>query len=132
MSLSALILAAAMIVPVGQPCLRPRAIDGDTVACADGTRLRLSGIDAPEMPGHCRAGRACAPGSAIRSRGRLRSGLRLGPLTYRPLLRDIYGRTVALVYAGTINLSCRQLAARQAIYVARWDRGGHVKRECSL
>ena len=33
-------------------------IDGDTIHCGY-TRVRLAGIDAPEMPGHCQPGRAC-------------------------------------------------------------------------
>lgn len=35
--------------------------DGDTIRCG-AERIRLLGIDAPELPGHCRSGRACAPG----------------------------------------------------------------------
>ena len=39
-----------------------RAIDGDTLRTGN-TRLRLLNIDAPELPGHCRPGRHCAPGN---------------------------------------------------------------------
>ena len=47
-------------------CLAAIATDGDTLRCANlhsGTpKLRLARVDAPEMPGHCRRGRDCAPG----------------------------------------------------------------------
>lgn len=50
-------------------CLAAQAVDGDTLRCADGVgRVRLAAIDAPEMPGHCRRGRNCAPGDPIQSR----------------------------------------------------------------
>lgn len=40
--------------------------DGDTIRC-NGERVRLLGIDAPELPGHCRSGRDCAPGDRYAS-----------------------------------------------------------------
>ena len=43
---------------------------------------------------------------------------------------DRYGRTLAMVYAGGVNLSCRQLERRQAIYKPRWDNGGRVASSC--
>jgi len=49
-------------------CLSAVAVDGDTLRCADpgapklNFLVRLDRIDAPEMPGHCRRGRDCAPG----------------------------------------------------------------------
>jgi endonuclease YncB( thermonuclease family) len=43
-------------------CLVASVTDGDTLRCADGTRVRLAGIDAPEMPGHCAKWRQCTPG----------------------------------------------------------------------
>jgi endonuclease YncB( thermonuclease family) len=35
--------------------------DGDTIRC-NGERIRLLGIDTPELPGHCRKGRDCVSG----------------------------------------------------------------------
>ena len=43
-----------------------RVVDGDTLHC-DGGRIRLLGIDAPELPGHCAQGRDCAPGDPYES-----------------------------------------------------------------
>lgn len=123
-----LIFAAALGLPM--PCPAARALDGDTIACSNGVHIRLTGIDAPEMPGHCRAGRDCAPGDPVKSRDDLAAALAHHRVTYRPIKTDLYGRTVAMVYAARANLNCRQLAT--ARYVARWDSGGFVKRECGL
>ncbi len=52
-------------------CASPIAIDGDTLRCAAGPRVRLAGIDAPEIPGHCRRGRKCTPGDPAASTQRV-------------------------------------------------------------
>jgi endonuclease YncB( thermonuclease family) len=93
-------------------CVTPYVIDGDTFTC-NGTTIRLAGIDAPEMPGHCRAGRSCTPGDPIASRDYLRS-LSSGVVTCRTTDTDSYGRTVALCEAGGKDLSCAMVAAGHA------------------
>ncbi|MGC1270186.1 MAG: hypothetical protein WA842_06275 [Croceibacterium sp.] len=40
--------------------------DGDTIRCGD-ERIRLLGIDAPEMGGRCREGRVCVATTAMPS-----------------------------------------------------------------
>lgn len=88
------------------------AIDGDTLRCRiDGqggtTSIRLIGIDAPELPGHCRKGRACAAG-------------------------DPHASTRSLARAATKggDLSCHQLRHRAAIYVPKWDTARTIWRTC--
>ena len=103
----ALILAAALV------CTSPRVVDGDTLRCA-GERVRLLGIDAPEMPGHCRQGRRCVPGDAAASRAhliRLTKGKRVVCEWDR---RDRYGRPVARCVASGTDLSCAMLASGHA------------------
>jgi micrococcal nuclease len=109
-------------------CEAPRAGDGDSVSCGK-LRLRLVGIDAPEIS-HCRRGRQCVPGDGQASKRSLAAGLRLGPVRYRPVTTDRYGRTVAVVYAGRVNLSCYQLSKGGAAYISRWDTSSVVAREC--
>ena len=58
--------------------------DGDTFRCMDGTRIRLSAIDAPEMPGACRPGRSCAPGNPYQAKATL-AGLISGRTVEAPL-----------------------------------------------
>jgi micrococcal nuclease len=124
-----LLLAAA----VATPCIDPVAIDGDNVLCGPpGARVnvRLLGIDAPEMPGHCRRGRVCVKGDPFAAKASLARGLRLGPVTYRTMHIDRYQRPDAVVMAGQRNLSCWQIANRAAIYVWKWDAGGAIGRAC--
>jgi micrococcal nuclease len=99
-----------------------RAVDGDTLNC-QGLRVRLNGIDAPEMPGHCRKGRVCVAGNPYDSRASLAS-LTTAVTTILPLKIDRYGRTVAEVKLGSIgweDASCAQIRRGQAIYKPRWD-----------
>lgn len=103
--------------------------DGDTIRCGS-ERIRLLGIDAPEMPGHCRQGRMCAPGDPLASKAAIATLLRRRPLTIMRIGRDRYGRTLALVSAGGQDLSCAQLRSGQAIYVEKWDDGRRLAKAC--
>jgi hypothetical protein len=103
--------------------------DGDTIRCED-ERIRLLGIDAPELPGHCRAGRNCAPGDPYASTASLGEALR-PPLTIDRVGEDHYGRTLARVAGSNGDLSCWQLEHNQASYVAKWDDGLRIARNRS-
>ena len=106
-----------------------RAIDGDTLRCGS-IRIRLLGIDAAELPGHCRVGRHCAPGDPFAQQAALRR-LAAGPLTVRAVTQDRYGRLVATVHnAAGVDLSCAMIAAG-ATYKPAWDNGGIVRRSCA-
>ncbi len=82
-----------------------RAVDGDTLACG-AARVRVVGLDAPEMRGECGAERALARRARARLDELARGGLRLsqtGTDRYnRPLavVRDAEGRDVARVLIG--------------------------------
>jgi micrococcal nuclease len=118
MSAFALIAAAAL------SCI---AVDGDTLRCG-AERVRLIGIDAPEMPGHCRLGRNCAPGDPEASKAALAHLVDGRPVTLDRHGRDAYRRTLAFAFVGEIELSCAQIRAGHAVYVARWDVGGRLSR----
>jgi len=65
--MSLLLAAAAIIVPAGETftCTPTHVWDGDgPVWCAEGPRIRLSGIAAPEIDGSCRKGQPCPDGDA--------------------------------------------------------------------
>ncbi len=109
-------------------CPGAYVVDGDTIHCGH-PRIRLLGIDAPEIE-PCPRYRVCAPGDGQASKRSLIDALRFGPITYRPVTVDRYGRTVAVVWAGKVNLSCWQLQQNQAIYKPRWDNGGTIARDC--
>jgi endonuclease YncB( thermonuclease family) len=107
-----------------------RAVDGDTLNCA-GEAIRLIGIDAPEMPGHCELGRQCVQGDPFASQSNLY--VQLQPvMSLERVGTDRYGRTLAMVYANGQSLSCAQLRAGQAAYVGDWDDGQRVASECGV
>jgi len=107
-----------------------RVVDGDTLYC-DGGRIRLLGIDAPELPGHCAPGRDCAPGDPYESTRSLAEAMGDGrSLAIAVIGSDRYGRTLAMVKGAKGDLSCWQLAHREAIYRSRWDNGGLVAAAC--
>lgn len=109
-------------------CPSPRVIDGDTIRCG-AERVRLLGIDAPELHG-CPQYRRCVDGDPVASRLSLRQAVSSGPVRYRMIKRDRYGRAVAVVHAGGLNLSCWQIRQGRAEYVARWDDGRIIARSC--
>ncbi len=124
-------LIASLLLSLAAPQTRARcvAVDGDTLRCGR-ERVRLLGIDAPELPGHCLAGRRCAPGDPNVSTASLRAALRQGRITIQRVSVDRYGRTIALVRAGATDLSCWQLSRGQAIYKRYWDDDGRLARIC--
>lgn len=105
-----------------------RVTDGDTIRCGD-ERIRLLGIDAPELPGHCRTGRDCAPGDPVASTDNLRDAM-TGELHIERVGEDRYGRTLALVAGAKGDLSCWQLQHGQAVYKPKWDNGSRVSSMC--
>lgn len=95
-------------------CFSPVVVDGDTLRCGS-TRIRLQGIDAPEMPGHCREGRQCVSGDPFASTRHLRSLVAGRSIRCQRTDTDRYGRSVAICTAGQVNLSCEQLKAGHAV-----------------
>lgn len=110
------------------PCPAVVVVDGDSLRCG-AERLRLSGIDAPELHG-CRRGRQCVEGDGQASKQSLADGLRLGPFRYQRVGRDRYGRSLVAAWAGGTNLACWQIQRGGAVMIAKWDNGGRVAKAC--
>ncbi|WP_230770222.1 thermonuclease family protein [Sphingomonas sp. Leaf4] len=106
------------------------AIDGDTLRCGEET-IRLLGIDAPELPGHCREGRDCAPGDPFAAKAALQVAAK-GDATVERIGKDVYSRTLARVRVNGIDLSCSQMAGGHAIYKPDWDQFQLVATGCDL
>jgi len=106
------------------------AVDGDTLRCGREI-IRLIGIDAPELPGHCQEGRDCAPGDPLASRLALEA-LSRGTAVIDRQGRDHYDRTLARVRVNGVDLSCAQLAGGHAIYRSDWDQFGSVSKDCNV
>lgn len=90
--------------------------DGDNVRCSNVDKaIRLQGIDAPEMPGACRPGRACTPGDPFAARDYLRSLTAGRDVRCEAEGRDDYGRIIARCEADGIDLSCAMIASGHAV-----------------
>lgn len=128
--LTALLCAACAPLPQPDPLeVACTVTDGDTIRCGE-ERIRLLGIDAPETAGHCRAGRKCVAGDPAASTQSIEAAMEKGPKRIIRMGTDRYGRTLALVKVGEVDLSCHQLAGGHAVYVARWDTRKAVARTC--
>ena len=121
--------AAPTSVAERQPLSGCSVSDGDTIRC-QGERIRLLGIDAPELAGHCRAGRNCVAGDPLRSKLALEQALAGKRLTIERVGKDRYGRTLGVIYADGRNVSCQLVAGGYAVYVGEWDDGGRVNADC--
>ena len=100
--LEVLFLAAALTLPAGESftCTPIRVWDGDgPIWCAEGPRIRLSGIAAREMDGTCRPGQPCPNASAIQA---------------RDALVGLIGRPVGVSSEGHILVSGQALRCRSA------------------
>lgn len=104
-------------------------VDGDTLRCG-GERVRLLGIDAPELPGHCRPGRQCVDGDPFAASEALKAALIGDGLRLRAVGSDRYGRTLANVYVSGHNISCGLIDKGFVKYVERWDNGRLVAKDC--
>ena len=110
-------------------CPSAYVVDGDTLRCGS-VRLRLLGIDAPELAGHCPSYRECAPGDGVASKRSLMAAVRNGHVTYSIVTTDRFGRYVVEAWAGRTNLSCWQLQQGQSVYKPHWDNGGLIAAAC--
>lgn len=120
----------ALALAVSTHCL---AIDGDTIVCLVGNErvhIRLNGIDTPELPGHCRAGRTCAPGDPVAAKTAMSAMISGKRVRWLNLGTDRYGRTIGQVKVGQLDVQCAQLKAKLAIYKPHWDNKQTVKRAC--
>lgn len=109
------------------------AIDGDTIVCRVGfnrVHLRLNGIDSPELPDHCRPGRHCAPGDPYAAKANMARLIAAKRVEWADLGTDRYGRTIAEVRAGGVDVQCAQLRGGFAIYKPRWDNEKLLARTC--
>lgn len=118
-----------MAIDAPYTCVAPIVVDGDTLRCGS-IRLRLLGIDAPELHG-CPKWRTCVSGDGRAATASLSHALRAGRVRYRVVTIDRFGRSVVMAWAGQVNLSCWQLQHSQAVYKPKWDNRGQVARECN-
>lgn len=90
-----------------------RVADGDSLV-VDGERVRLDGIDAPELHQSCGAPGKEWPCGA-RAKAALEALVTEGAVNCRPVDEDRYGRAVAICGVGTSDLGARQVAEGWAL-----------------
>lgn len=109
-----------MVTPLGAAPVGPaRVIDGDTLEIGE-TRVRLHGIDAPEM------GQPCRDGTEVRDCGRwaaeaLRARVEGRVLHCTARDRDRYGRVVARCEAGGEDVAAALVRAGLAFAYRRYS-----------
>jgi micrococcal nuclease len=109
--------AMPVLPPPAIICERPWVSDGDTLSCRNiSGRIRLLGIDAPELAGHCNPGRRCTPGNGPAAKRALIAMVRGGRVTVRPQGRDVYDRVLARVSVNGVDVSCRMVALGHAVF----------------
>ncbi len=122
-------------MPLILACIAAAAIDGDSIRCKNVGQVRLLGIDAPDRTSSrpCREGfgnHVCDDDLARRGKIAMQQALSLGPVRIEPVGKDRYGRTLAIAYAGSVNLNCRMLRVPGVRYIPRYDNGGRVAKAC--
>lgn len=101
--------------------------DGDTFRCSNGTRVRLSSIDTPEMPGSCRPGRTCAPGDPYAAKAALQR-LISGRTVQCQSVGKSYNRVAAWCSVDGNDLSCAMIRSGYAIRLSRQDKARRLCR----
>ncbi|HEV2593654.1 MAG TPA: thermonuclease family protein [Sphingomicrobium sp.] len=125
--LSLLLAAAPLEHRTRFSCAVAYVHDGDTFRCTDGTRVRLAAIDAPEMPGACREGRACAPGDPYEAKATLERMI-TGQTVQCEQNGTSYNRVVGWCSVDGADLSCAMLRSGKAIRLAKFDPLGRLGR----
>jgi endonuclease YncB( thermonuclease family) len=77
------------------------AIDGDTITTPAGERIRVMGVDTPELHARCPA----EYDAARAAQDFTQAALDRGPITMQPTRRDRYGRLLARVYVDGADLA---------------------------
>lgn len=111
-------------------CLVASVHDGDTLTCADGTRIRIAAINARELHGApCPRDRPCPPMPAAAARDRL-ARIVAGRTIQCRQVGISYRRVVADCSVGGRNVGCAMVAAGAAAWWASYAARYNIRR-CS-
>jgi endonuclease YncB( thermonuclease family) len=99
--LARLALALILIALPARANDRWHAVDGDTITTPAGERVRVMGVDTPELHARC----ASEYQAAVAAKTFTQAKLDLGPVRLDRSRRDRYGRTLARVYIDGVDLA---------------------------
>lgn len=101
-------------------CLVASITDGDTLRCSNGVRVRLAGMDAPEIHG-CPRNRQCTPGDGQASKRAL-AQIALGKTLTCQSLGKSYNRILATCKIGSFEPACYMVTHGYAVkrYSESW------------
>ena len=83
---------------------KPRIIDGDTIHINQ-TKIRLHGIDAPEMKQTCRTSKGKEQMCGVLAKQALERLVKGQDVTCKGDTRDRYKRLIAVCYVGSLNIN---------------------------
>ena len=100
----ALILLLPMSAAMADITGKPRVVDGDTIHINQ-TKIRLHGIDAPEMKQTCRTSEGKEQLCGQLAKQALKRLVRGQDVTCKGDKRDRYKRLIAVCYVGPFNIN---------------------------
>ena len=83
---------------------KPRVVDGDTIHIGK-TKIRLHGIDAPEMKQTCRTSKGKEQMCGVLAKQALERLVKGQDVTCKGDTRDRYKRLIAVCYVGSLNIN---------------------------
>ena len=99
---------------------KPRVIDGDIIHIGD-TKIRLHGIDAPEMKQTCRTSKGKEQMCGVLAKQALERLVKGQDVTCKGDTRDRYKRLIAVCYVGQLNINEQMIADGWALAYRRYS-----------
>ena len=116
----ALILLLPMSAAMADITGKPRVVDGDTIHINQ-TKIRLHGIDAPEMKQTCRTSKGKEQLCGVLAKQALERLVRDQDVTCKGDTRDRYKRLIAVCYVGSLNINERMVTSGWALAYRRYS-----------
>tara|TARA_R110000787_G_scaffold286435_1_gene404952 strand:+ start:167 stop:616 length:450 start_codon:yes stop_codon:yes gene_type:complete len=115
-------------IQAGFECQVSKITDGDTLRCADGTRIRLHAVAARESDETCKVGHPCPSASAASATAKL-TDLASGQTLRCEQIGTSYNRVTAICRnKANVEINCAMVQSGTAVI---WPRYNEQRRICS-